>query len=63
MISPLARVPSAHQVGRLMESLKNFTLPSVIRAFTPPMARFDAGPPLTFVRATPAIPRSGTHIM
>src|SRR5271156_957566 len=36
MISPRARVPSAHQVGRLMESLKNLMLPSVIRALTPP---------------------------
>src|SRR5262249_34430240 len=34
--SPLARVPIAHQVGRLMVSLTNRTLPSVNRTFTPP---------------------------
>ena len=36
MTSPLARVPRAHQVAWLIESLTNLTLPSAIRIFTPP---------------------------
>ena len=36
MTSPLARVPRAHQVAWLIESLTNRTLPSPIRIFTPP---------------------------
>src|SRR4051812_36610684 len=34
--SPLLRVPSAHQVRWLIESLMNLTLPSVIMTLTPP---------------------------
>ena len=36
MTSPLALVPSAHQVPWLMELLTNRTLPSAIRTLTPP---------------------------
>ena len=34
--SPLLLVPSDHQVSRLIESLMNLTLPSVIMTLTPP---------------------------
>ena len=36
MTSPLALVPRAHQVIKLIESLTNLTLPSAIRTLTRP---------------------------
>src|SRR5262245_56797545 len=43
MTSPLARVPSAHQMGREIELLTKWTEPSVNRALTPPGCMLVAG--------------------
>ena len=40
--SPLARVPSAHQVGIAIEFLMNFTLPSPNPTLTPPEWKLEA---------------------
>ena len=40
--SPLPRVPIAHHVAWLIESLTNRTLPSAIRTLTPPGCRLLA---------------------
>jgi hypothetical protein len=42
-ISPLARVPRAHQVGREIESLTKRTLPSANKALMPPGWKLVAG--------------------
>src|SRR4051794_28580749 len=43
MTSPLERVPSAHQVMRLTESLMNLTEPSPNATLTPPECQLEAG--------------------
>jgi hypothetical protein len=41
-VSPLERVPRAHQVGRETESLTNRTEPSAMSTFTPPEWALEA---------------------
>src|SRR3954452_22367450 len=53
MTSPEARVPRAHQVMRLTESLMNLTLPSENTALTPPGCALLAG-----MEKLPSMPQS-----
>src|SRR6516165_9758691 len=57
--SPPARVPSARQTWRLIESLMNLTDPSPASMFTPPGCRLDGGMTARSARKKPHDRESG----